>query len=77
MAGNEKLAPADPADVAEALAFALCFSSRKRVHHADDMIARIVADRLVEHLALSGFVVMKHPPAPAHSTSAPPIPSRR
>lgn len=76
MAGNDKLTPAGPADVAEALAFALCLSGRRRAHCADDMMAGIAASRLVEHLALSGFVVMKQLPASAHSTSAPPIPSR-
>ena len=47
-----------------ALAFALRFQGRKRVHHADNMMAQITAERLVEHLQRSGFVVMKKPPAP-------------
>lgn len=65
-----KLTPAEPADVADALAFALKFNGRKRVHDADDMMARIAATRLVEHLALSGFMVMKKPPVPLHSDAA-------
>jgi hypothetical protein len=32
---------------------------RKRVHNADELMSAIVAKRLVEHLARSGFVVMK------------------
>ncbi len=32
-----------------------------RVHHADDAMARITAERLVWHLRRSGFVVMKRP----------------
>jgi len=45
------------------LAFALCFQGRKRVHNADELMAEIVAKRLVEHLTRAGFVVMKKPPS--------------
>ena len=38
---------------------------RKRVHNADEIMAEIVAKRLVEHLERAGFVVMKKPPRPA------------
>jgi hypothetical protein len=75
MAEDAKLTLAEPADVVQALAFALRFDGRKRLHSADDMMAQIAAKRLVEHLALSGFVVMKRPPMPPHSTSTSPIPS--
>jgi hypothetical protein len=47
---------------ADALAFALRYSGRKRTHDAGEMMAAIVAKRLVEHLERSGFVVMKKPP---------------
>jgi hypothetical protein len=56
------LTPADPNDLAAALAFALRYSGRKRVHNADELMSEIVAKRLVEHLERSGFVVMKRPP---------------
>jgi hypothetical protein len=59
----EKLTPADPGDLAAALAFALRFQGRKRVHHADELMAEIAAKRLVEHLERAGFVVMKRAPA--------------
>ena len=36
---DEKLTPADPADLAEAIAFALRYSGRKRVHQADEYMA--------------------------------------
>ena len=58
----DKLTPADSSDVADALAFALRFQGRKRVHNADEIMAEIVAERLVEHLERAGFVVMKRPP---------------
>jgi hypothetical protein len=59
---SDPLTPADPGDLAAALAFALRFPGRKRVHSADDLISAIVARRLVEHLERSGFVVMKKTP---------------
>ena len=65
----DRLTPAAPDDLADALAFALRFDGRKRKHDAAEMMARIVAKRLVEHLERSGFVVMKRPPI---GGSAPP-----
>lgn len=68
------LRPALPDEIADALAFALRYDGRKRVHHADDLMARIAAERLVKHLERSGFVVMKKPPAAAPTTSRMPAP---
>jgi hypothetical protein len=65
----DHLTPAAPEDIAQALAFALRYSGRKRAHDAAEMMAGIVAKRLVEHLERSGFVVMKRPPI---GGSAPP-----
>jgi hypothetical protein len=58
----DRLTPATSEDLADAIAFALRFSGRKRVHNADELMSAIVAKRLVEHLQRSGFVVMKRPP---------------
>ena len=55
------LTPASPDDLVSALAFALRFHGRKRSHSADEIMAEIVAKRLVEHLERAGFVVMKRP----------------
>jgi hypothetical protein len=63
------LRPASAQEIEESLSFALRFSGRKRVHHADDAMARITAERLVQHLERSGFVLMKRPPATPPSTS--------
>jgi hypothetical protein len=63
------LCPADPSDVASALSFALQNDGRRRVRQADTLMARIVADRLVEHLERSGFVIMKKPDQVAPTTS--------
>ena len=35
------------------------FQGRKRVHNADEIMAEIVAKRLVQHLERAGFVIMK------------------
>ena len=61
MPDAHQLTPADPSDLADALAFALRFEGRKRTHIADEIMAGIVARRLVAHLARAGFVVMKRP----------------
>ncbi len=63
------LRTATPKELAETLSFALRYDGRRRIHHADDMMARITADRLVAHLEASGFVVMRRPPAGAPTAS--------
>ena len=63
------LRPALPDEIADALAFALQYEGRKRVRHADDLMARITAERLVRHLKRSGFVLMKAPAATAPTTA--------
>ena len=63
------LRPASPAEIADSLSFALRYDGRRRVHHADDAMARITADLLVAHLERSGFVIMKRPDAAAPTTS--------
>ena len=62
MPDADKLTPADPSDLASALAFALRFQGHKRVHNADEIMAEIVAKRLVDHLERAGFVIMKRAP---------------
>ena len=54
-------------EIVESLSFALRYEGRKRVNHADEVMARITADRLVRHLAESGFVLMRRPGALAPS----------
>jgi hypothetical protein len=69
MPDTPHLRPATPDEIADALSFALRYQGRKRVHHADDMMARITAERIVQHLEASGFVVMKGQPAAAPTTA--------
>jgi len=61
MPDPHRLTLANSSDLAAALAFALRYQGRKRVHNADEIMADIVARRLVEHLERAGFVVMKRP----------------
>jgi len=70
MPDADKLTPADPSDLADAVAFALRFEGRKRKHDADEYMAAIAAERVVRHLERSGFVVMKKPPLGGHSALA-------
>src|SRR3954471_9768830 len=63
------LRPATADEIAAALSFALPYRGRKRVFDADDVMAQITAERLVQHLEASGFVVMKTPSAPPPTTS--------
>jgi hypothetical protein len=62
MRAYNKFPLADPRDLAAAVAFALRFDGRRRVHHADQYIATIAAARVVRHLERAGFVVMRKPP---------------
>ena len=71
MSDDDKLSlrPASTEEIEQSLSFALRFEGRKRVHHADDVMARITAERLVLHLLKSGYVLMRRPEAAAPSTS--------
>ena len=64
------LRPATAEEIAQSLSYALRYEGRKRVHHVDDIMARITADRLVRHLEKSGYVLMKRPAAAAPSNTA-------
>ncbi|NMJ42806.1 hypothetical protein GWK16_16290 [Roseomonas sp. JC162] len=67
-AASAGLMPASPAEVAQSLAYALRYDERGKARAAGlELIAAIAAERLVEHLQRSGFVVLKARTAPAHS----------
>jgi hypothetical protein len=50
MPEDPSLRPATTDEIMSALSFALLFQGRKRVHHADDIMAKITAERLTKHL---------------------------
>jgi hypothetical protein len=62
----DRLRAATTDELVQALAFALRYDGRRRVHHADSVMALIAAERLAAHLEQSGFVVMKKPPLRPH-----------
>ena len=64
------LKPADREDVITSLAHALRYDSSGKVRRvAESIVARIAAERMVEELDRAGFVVLRKPPAKAHSSS--------
>jgi hypothetical protein len=67
MPDEPKLTPATTDDLAQALAHGLRFNERKKFYQGDELMARITAEHLIKHLELSGFVVMRRPPAPGHN----------
>jgi hypothetical protein len=44
------------------MSFALRFNGRKRVHGADELMAQITAERLVDYPKVAGYVVMQQLP---------------
>ncbi len=57
----DTLTPAEPRDLADAIAFALRYSGGKRVRDADEVMVTIAARRIVGHLQAARFRVMKRP----------------
>ena len=70
------LKPASAAEIEESLSLALRYAGKRRVHHADDVMARVTAKRLVQHPQQSGFVVLKRSSAIAPSSSQHPHPHK-
>jgi hypothetical protein len=67
MPDAEKLTPADPRDLANAIALALQFEGRRRIYSAEEYMAAIAAERVVRHLERAGFVILRKPPLGGHS----------
>ena len=66
---KRNLRVASTEEVQQSLSFALRYDGPRRVRHADDAMAWITAERVLEHLRKSGFVVLKRPDTIAPSTS--------
>jgi hypothetical protein len=60
---NDKPTPADPREVVTALSLGLTSGRQLAKYQAAETMVKIVAERLVERLSASGFVVMRKPPA--------------
>jgi hypothetical protein len=70
MPDTPELRPATRDELTQFLSFAVRCNGRKHVHDADEVMARITAERLVEHLERSGYVVMDEPPLGQHVAPA-------
>jgi hypothetical protein len=63
-----ELMAATPSEITEALSYALRYDARGKPRPSGgQMVASLAAERLVEHLKLAGFVLMRRRPAPPHS----------
>jgi hypothetical protein len=66
MPDTPNLRPATRDELTQSLSFALRFNGRRRIHRADEFMAHITAERLVEYLERAGYLVMCKPPADQH-----------
>jgi hypothetical protein len=64
------LRPATRDELTLSLSFGLGFNGWKRVHGVDDVMARIIAERIAEHLERLGYLVMHKPPLGQHGPPA-------
>ena len=64
------LTPADPAEVASALAYGLRFDERGRPRKGSawEVAAALLAEQLAAQLERANLVVMRRPPRPPHGT---------
>ena len=63
----DELIPATAEEIATALAYALRFDARGKARRGGgDLAASLAAERLVEHLQRSGFVLMRNRGARLH-----------
>lgn len=63
MSDEKPLRQATEEEVEYSLSFALRFNGKKPVRYAEDAMANLMARHLMNHLELSGYVIMKKPPA--------------
>ena len=65
------LRPASRADVVQTLSFVLRHGRRAARAEQDDLIARIAADQIMDHMERCNLVVMRKPPAQALGAAFP------
>ncbi len=63
MTDADNLIPADPAHFLATLAFALTSDGRLAKAQSAELLAKIVAERIVARLERDGFVIMQRPPS--------------
>ena len=57
--------PADSVELIDTHSYALRYDGKKRVHHADHIMARVTAEYLIRHLEQAGFVLLRKAPGAA------------
>jgi hypothetical protein len=62
------LTRADRAEVLFSIEHAMKYRHGKPTNAARDVAVRVLAEMVLEHLETSNYVIMRGPPAPAHST---------
>jgi hypothetical protein len=66
---GQGLRPADPAELADSLAYAMRFDERGKARRTGvEYASKIAAEQLVQRLLASGFVLMRRAPAVPHRT---------
>ena len=71
------LRPADRAEVLHSLSYALRHGRATSRQGRDDLIVRLAAEQVLEHLERSNYVVMQKPPARALRADYPATPQRK
>ena len=61
--------PVSREDLVQEIALGLRFDARKRMHNSEDIMARIAAEKLADHLGRSNFVVVHGPGTPGQGGS--------
>ena len=61
---DDDLTPARPEDLRACIALALTHDGRLAKAQSAELMASIVAERLIARLERDGFVIMRRPPAP-------------
>ena len=76
MPDDAPLRPADRAEVLHSLSYALRHGRTTSRQGRDDLIVRLAAEQVLEHLERSNTVVMQKPPARALRADYPDTPQR-
>ncbi len=66
-----QLRPADRTELLHSLSYALRYGRTTNRQERDDLIARLAAQQVLDHLEHSNYVVMQKPPARAPSIGFP------
>jgi hypothetical protein len=72
----QKLLPTTRDDVLGSIEYAMKFRQGKATRASLDVAVSALAEMVLEHLELSGYVIMRRPPRAGHSTPSSGIPMK-